>query len=344
MNTLFRAPGAQPVTRAIVGLAIAGFAASAAAQQEPPASLIAAAKAEGALMMYSSDDEARQKAMLAGFEKKYGIKGSFIRFPTGPLMQRFSVEADANNVQADIVSVSSPIPFESRPERFAAISTQDVPSLARWPREYIKPNFVLHTLDVVALVYNTDQVKPADVPKTWADLADPKWKGRFLLTDPQVADNYLGWLDAVERKLGTDYLRKVATQNYKVTQSGASGVQMVAAGAYAFNAPTFTAFSAALIAKKAPIAIQYLNEPAVISARSFGIAARAPHPNAARLYANFLFSEEGMRLYCSVAPTSLAGDPEGTRGCMPVRNGELMRFDVSEQRKQSLARAIGVAN
>jgi len=313
------------------------------AQQEPPASVIAAAKAEGTLMMYSSDDEQRQKTMLAGFEKKYGIKGAFIRFPTGPLMQRFNVEADANNVQADIVSVSSPIPFESKPERFAALTPEVVPTLARWPKEYIKPNFILHTLDVVALVYNTEQIKPEDVPKTWSDLADPKWKGRFLLTDPQVADNYLGWLDAVERRLGMDYLRKVGAQNYKVTQSGASGVQMVAAGAVAFNAPTFTAFSSGLIAKKAPIVVTYPKDPSVISARSFGIPSKAPHPNAARLYANYLFSEEGMKLYCSVAPTSLAGDPDGKMGCVPVREGVQMRFDVSEQRKQELARAIGVA-
>src|SRR5690606_15000941 len=114
---------------------------------------------------------------------------------------------------------------------------------------------------------------------------------KFLLTDPQVADNYMGWLDTVEKANGVEYLRKLAQQDYKITQSGASGAQMVAAGAHIFNAPTFTAFSIPLIAKKAPIAIQYLTEPTVVSPRSIAMVANSPHPNAARLYLNWLLSE-----------------------------------------------------
>jgi iron(III) transport system substrate-binding protein len=312
--------------------------------RELSAELVKAAQAEGQIMLYSSEDESTQRATLAAFEKKYGIKGTFIRFPTGPLMQRFNTEHDAGKVQADVVSVSSPVPFETRSERFLQLTPQALPNLAQWPKDQVKTTFLNHTMDIVALVYNTELVKPEEVPKTWSDLGNPKWKGKFLLTDPQVADNYMGWLDAVERSQGSDLLRKIATQNYKVTQSGASGVQMVAAGAYMFNAPTFTAFSRALIEKKAPIAIQYLTNPTVISARSIGIAAKAPHPNAARLLVNWLLSEEGVRTYCGYLKTSVFGDPTGSRGCLAFREGELMRFDVPEDRRRAMAKAIGVAN
>jgi iron(III) transport system substrate-binding protein len=322
-------------------------AVTASAQELGPAApeaLVKAAQAEGQVMLYSSEDESTQRATLAAFEKKYGIKGSFIRFPTGPLMQRFNTEHDGGKVQADVVSVSSPIPFESLADRFVQLTPQAVPNVAHWPKAAVKPTYLNHTMDIVALVYNTEQLKPDEVPKTWSDLANPKWKGKFLLTDPQVADNYMGWLDAVERSQGIELLRKIATQNYKVTQSGASGVQMVAAGAYLFNAPTFTAFSRSLIEKKAPIAIQYLREPTVISARSLGIAAKAPHPNAARLLVHWLLSEEGVRTYCGYIKTSVFGDPQGQRGCLPYRDGELMRFDVPEERRRAMAKAIGVAN
>ncbi|HYF19335.1 MAG TPA: extracellular solute-binding protein [Ramlibacter sp.] len=335
-------------TRLLLAALPALFAATAAAQQlgsrELSPELVKAAQAEGQVMLYSSEDESTQRATLAAFEKKYGIKGSFIRFPTGPLMQRFNTEHDGGKVQADVVSVSSPIPFETRADRFLPLTPQAIPNLAQWPREQVKGTYLNHTMDIVALVYNTELLKPEEVPKTWADLANPKWKGKFLLTDPQVADNYMGWLDAVERSQGTDLLRKIATQNYKVTQSGASGVQMVAAGAYLFNAPTFTAFSRTLIEKKAPIAIQYLQQPTVISARSLGIAAKAPHPNAARLLVNWMLSEEGVRSYCSSIKTSVFGDPGGTRGCVPFREGEVMKFDVPEERRRAMAKAIGVAN
>ncbi|NML43580.1 extracellular solute-binding protein [Ramlibacter sp. G-1-2-2] len=325
-------------------LACAGTAGAQALGTQEPADLVKAAQAEGSIMLYSSEDESTQKATLAAFEKKYGIKGSFIRFPTGPLMQRFNTEHDAGKVQADVVSVSSTVPFDKQADRFLALTPQVIPNLGGWPKAQVKANFLNHTMDIVALVYNTELLKPDEVPKTWADLANPKWKGKFLLTDPQVADNYMGWLDAVERSQGTELLKKIATQNYKVTQSGASGVQQVAAGAYLFNAPTFTAFSRPLIAKHAPIAIQYLANPSVISARSIGIAAKAPHPNAARLLVNWLVSEEGVRTYCTYIKTSVFGDPKGAQGCVPFRDGELMRFDVPEERRRAMAKALGVAN
>jgi iron(III) transport system substrate-binding protein len=334
--------------RAMAAAGLTLIAATASAQalgnQELPPEVVKAAQAEGRIMIYSSEDESQQRFTMAAFEKKYGIKGSFIRFPTGPLMQRFNTEHDGGRPQADVVSVSSPIPFQMHADRFANLNPRQIPNLAQWPQAAVKANYLNHTMDIVALVYNTDQLKAADVPKTWADLADPKWKGKFLLTDPQVADNYMGWLDAVERTHGMDLLRKIATQDYKVTPSGASGVQQIAAGAYLFNAPTFTAFSKQLIEKKAPIAIQYLSNPTVISPRSMAISARGPNPNAARLFVNWMLSDEGVRTYCGYAKTSVFGDPSGSRGCVAFREGENMRFDVPEERRRAMARALGVAN
>jgi len=75
--------------------------------------------------------------------------------------------------------------------------------------------------------------------KTSSEVADPKWKGKILLTDPRVADNYMGWLDGMERRFRMDFPKKIAAQDSKLTQSGASDVQMVAAGAYPINFPSF---------------------------------------------------------------------------------------------------------
>ncbi|CAN5486091.1 hypothetical protein BH09PSE5_BH09PSE5_37550 [soil metagenome] len=343
------APSRMHRIAALAALAMATAAAWSPAKAQatsaaPPEALVKAAQAEGRVMMYSSEDESQQRLLLEAFEKRYGIKGSFIRFPTGPLLQRFNTEDDARSTQADIVSVSSPIPFEAGTPRFAPLDAQAVPNLARWPKASVKPNYFVHTVDIVALVYNTNQLKPDQVPKTWTDLTDPKWKGKFLLTDPQVADNYMGWLDAVERTKGVDLLRKLSKQEFKLTQSGASGVQMIAAGAYQFNAPTFAAFSTQLIAKKAPIAITYLNDPAVVSERLFGIALRAPHPNAARLLANWIMSDEGVKLYCTVRKVTVPGDVDGSKGCEPPRPGVAMRFDMTPERRLTLARELGVAN
>ncbi|MCD6075902.1 MAG: hypothetical protein K0Q70_2785 [Rhodospirillales bacterium] len=310
---------------------------------EQPDALIKAAQKEGKLMVYTSADESQTKPLFAAFEKKYGIKGDFVRFPTGPLMQRFASEADGKNVQADLLSVSSPIPYEDKPEWFADLTPQAVPNLAKWPASWVAKNHFTWTTEIVSLAYNTDLVPKGTQPTKWTDLTDPKWKGKFLLTDPQVADNYLGWLDAVEKVNGMDFLKKISIQDYKVTQSGASGAQMVAAGAHLFNAPTFPSFSNVLIAKQAPIAVQYMSGPSVLSPRDYGIVKAAPQPNAARLFLNWLMSDEGTKATCAIAAYSVTSDPEGKLGCIPVRDGMAMDFKVPEARKQALAKAIGVA-
>ena len=340
----------RQVHRRVLHAALARAAAVAApawaqstADVEQPAALIKAAQAEGQLMLYSSSDENQSRTLLAAFEKRYGIKGSFIRFPTGPLMQRFSTEYDAKNIRADIVSVSSPIPYDQTPDRYITLDRTVLPNLAKWPDFKVAGKYTAWTTDLVALIYNTEQLKPGEVPKTWSDLADPKWKGKFLLTNPTVADNYLGWLDAIERALGVEFLRKLAKQETNLTQSGASGAQMVAAGSVLFNAPTFASFAAKLLEKKAPVAVHYPQGPAIVSPRNIAIVAGAPHPNAAKLYLNWLLSEEGMKLTCSISPTTLAMAPDSSRGCLAVPEGVAMRFDIPEERKRMLAKELGVA-
>lgn len=218
-----------------------------------------------------------------------------------------------------------------------------LPNLARWPAAEVRGNHLIWTTEIVALAWNTEMLKPAEVPTRWADLADPRWKGRFLLTDPQVADNYLGWLDAVERANGVELLRRIAKQNYKITQSGASGAQMIAAGAHAFNAPTFTAFSTQLIAKKAPLKIQYMTGPTVVSPRSIAIVADAPHPNAARLYLQLAAVRRGHAADLPDQPDVGRRRSGGPRRLRAGPDGVAMRFDVPEERRRMLARELGVA-
>src|SRR5690606_30344101 len=206
---------------------------------------------------------------------------------------------EGKDVQADLVSVSSPLPYEQQPEWFADLKESEIPNLAKWPAKWVYGKSLTWTTSIVAIAFNTDEIKEGEQPTKWTDLADPKWKGKILLTNPTVADNYLGWLDAMERFNGIDYLKSLSGQNYTLTTSGASGAQMVAAGAHLVNAPTFASFSETLINEKgAPLKVQFMTGPTVISPRDIGIVAEAPHPNAARLFLHWLLSDEGIKLIC----------------------------------------------
>ena len=312
------------------------------ANLEPPQAQIEAAKTEGQISVYTSMNDTLTRAFLNAFEKRYGIKGSFFRAPTTPLLQRFAVEHDGNGVAADIFSVASPLPFAQHPDWFAPLDAATAPNLKNWPERGVHTVSVTWTNEILALAYNTDEVKAVDVPRTWADALNPKWKDRIVLSDPRAADNYMGWLDAIERAHGTDFLKTLSALNFKLTPSGASGVQLVAAGAVAMNFPTINSFTVPLIEKKAPIAVVFPEGPQLASARDVAVVVKAPHPQAARLFFNWILSLEATRLYCSLSSVAIVGDPEGKAGCLPSHHAQGVNFDVNEQRARALTRDLGL--
>ena len=320
---------------------MAGFAQS-LKNAEPPEALVKAAKTEGTVSIYSSMNEPAVKALLDAFAKRYGFGGTGFRAPTAPLVQRFALEFEGRNVAADVFSVASTAPYNAHPEWFATLDAQTLPNLSAWPQKGIHGNRFTWDNQILSLAYNTDEVKGADIPRKWTDVLAPKWKGRIVLSDPRAADNYMGWLDAIERAHGGDYLKKLAALDFKLTPSGASGVQLVAAGAMAMNFPTISTFVAPLVEKKAPIAVIYPEGPSLASGREVGIVINAPHPNAARLFVNWTLSDEGVRAYCGFAEIPVVGDPQGKLGCVPSHNVEQVDFEVKEDRAHTLTRALGL--
>jgi iron(III) transport system substrate-binding protein len=325
------------------GAAAAQGAASPSDIAAPPA-LVKAAQKEGGITLYSSSDVAQSKALLAAFKKKYGIPGTFLRLPTTPLLQRFATELDGHADQADVLSVSSPIPYRDHPEWFAPLDAKAVPNLAGWPSKWVSGNTMVWSTDLISVAYNTSQVPKGQVPKTWQDLLNPKWKGKVVLDDPRSADNYMAWLNTLERIAGADFIRKIPGIDFKLTSSGANGAQMVAAGAYAMNWPTFQAFSNTLIKKGAPIAVIGLTDPTLVSARQIGIVSKAPHPNAARLFLSWVLSREGVRATCAASPETVVADPDGKLGCIPASNPQPIEFVNSDARRHQLLSELGLSD
>jgi iron(III) transport system substrate-binding protein len=316
-----------------------------ASAQEPPAALVKAAQAEGEMMFYGAIEEGQIKLLASAFEKKYGIKSSHLRLVSGQLVQRFVTENDGNGNQADVFLDSSPVAFRMHSNLFMPITAEKAPNVGTWPAKWrIGDRGITIQTSPMVVQYNTDLVKPNDVPKTWKQLADPKWKGKVLLTDSRTSETYLGWLNAMEKNLGPDYVKQIAALNFTLTPSGASGAQMVAAGAQALNFPAYASFSIALKEKKAPIESQIVGEPQVVSQSSVGVAAKARHPNAAWLFLNFLLSEEGIKLACANYPVSTPGDFAGKLGCIPLNDPQLVEYGISEERKQALLQLLGLTN
>jgi iron(III) transport system substrate-binding protein len=146
---------------------------------------------------------------------------------------------------------------------------------------------------MAVMAYNTKLVRPEEAPKGYADLLDPKWKGKIVKAHPAYSGNTLTATFELSRLLGWDYFKKLGQQQVMQVQSATEPPKKLALGErpVMFDGAEYVALLAK--ARGAPLAIVYPREGTPLVVGSAGVMKDAPHPNAARLFISFLFSRDG---------------------------------------------------
>ena len=292
--------------------------------------LTAAAKAEGRVMIYHTSDVATMSPVLRGFEKKYGIKVDNY-FATGaPLTTRFSSEGAVGKMMADVFYASDTTAFVEFPNLFQQITPDNFPIYGRLPDvARLKSGLAIsHAQLSFAFMYNTNRVKPPDVPRIWSDLVDPKWKGRTLLVDPRSSATFRAVFHMIRQHI-PDILQRIAANEPRLVESPTPAAQQLAAGTGTISYLNYPSHAVPLMEKRAPIKWATVEGPEITRSAWVG-ATKGPHPNAALLFLNYLLSDESLTLYCSRADGAKSVmDPTGKRtGCNPLATSVLFLPDA----------------
>lgn len=267
--------------------------------------LIKAAKAEGELTFYCAQVEIVARRVAEAFTAKYGIKAQYIRLASAQLQQRYNAEAESGNFAADVIFNAG------NAEGFAAdgikkgwvesISTAGLPALAPgsgFPTPLLRGATAVIQVAPEYIVYNTDKVKGADIPKNWPDLLSPKFRGQIIVADPRASDATLSQWIQVLNKYGEPYLRAFNLQIGRRHGGGVPAIQSLAAGEGMLMIPITRPSIEALQAKGAPVAgfipevVTGVEIQVMLTAR-----AKSRHPNAGRLMANYVLSPEGNAVF-----------------------------------------------
>jgi iron(III) transport system substrate-binding protein len=266
-----------------------------AATAAPPAhpwldpTLLAAAKAEGSLIVYSSTNEQEGLPLFKIFEDATGIKVEYIRNADSPLMARLAIEYRANQKAWDILHTTTvnKVP----PQMLAQFDVPETKNIApeahdpgqRWYGVYANYN---------SPAYNTQKVKASELPKSYEELAQHKdWAGRVAIDN---SDNE--WLKAIfefygEAK-GTQVIKDiVANVQPVVTDGHLAMARSVGSGEYMLALNQYVMLSENVKIAGSPVEVFAL-DPVALFFGQVGISALAPHPNAAKLAANFMLSQE----------------------------------------------------
>jgi iron(III) transport system substrate-binding protein len=235
------------------------------------------------------------EALAAGFNKKYpNIRVEAINAGTGELLTR--IRAEKNAPRGDVTQLTMEA-FDSSPELFMSYKSKEHD---RFPPEAIGPNNLYYGFQVAfqILMVNTDLMKPSDAPRSWKDLADPKYKGKILMAHPANSGSAYSQLAQIVQLHGWDVMEKVVANVTVVPRSGLTYAQ-VARGETPLGIVEETkVFNEA--AKGFPVKPIYPTEGTGMRIEGVAIIKGAPNLDNAKLFADFMNSKEGHEINVKV--------------------------------------------
>lgn len=266
------------------------------------ATIIAKAKKEGKLVFYTGVERRAAEAITAAFHKKYPfISTEVLRASSSKLATRLDAEIAANRVGGDVFEFSL-LYLTTSLEKRHEILKYDSREYAHYPKQYSSPGYWAATgLSNIIIIYNTNVVDKANVPHSWWDLSKTYWNGKLAIDNLEVSGTGYNWLVAIvnDPSLGWKYVEALG-KNHPTLERGHAGIaQKVAAGEYgaAIEMSDFHLHNLRLASASVPVNGVWPREGVPQEPWTAGILKRAPHPNAAKLFMDFLLSKEGQTIY-----------------------------------------------
>ena len=207
-----------------------------------------------------------------------------------------------------------------------------------WPADQKDPDgcYATERFSLSPIVYNTKMVKAEEAPKSFADLLDPKWTGKIVKAHPGYSGTIMTVTFEMARDLGWDYFQKLGKQHVLQVQSAAEPPKKVAQGERPIEADGGEYFVLQMRSQGAPLEIIYPTEGTPSIPGGAGVVIDAPHPNAARLFALYVFSQQGQQLLSDMAwLRSFHPGVKPHDGVKPLAEIKVMKADPAEQDKQT---------
>jgi iron(III) transport system substrate-binding protein len=310
----------------------------------PPAepvtpALIAAAKKEGKVVHYTSVDLPLAERVAKAFEAKYpGIAVRVERTGAERVFTRIAQEQSSHIYACDVVQSSDAAHFVvwKREGILAPYVPEDVAK--HFPSQHKDPDglFASYRVYLCCMGYNTDQVKAADAPQSFADILDPKWKGKIVKAHPGYSGTILTATYQTARDIGWGYFEKLAKQNVLQVQSASDPPKKLALGERAIMADGIEYGIFQAKEKGQPVEALYPKEGTPLIIGPNGVLQSAPNPNAARLLQSFMMSAECQQFNVEFGGLRSAHElVKDKAGRKPMKDIKVMKDDAAAVETQS---------
>ena len=303
---MLQSPSRRDVIKSAVALPLVCASTVRAAAPPPEGitpALLAAATKEGELSWYTSADLQLAEKVGKSFEQKFsGIRVRVERAGGERIFARVAQEYASGLRIADAVSTGDAAQFLAwkRGGLLAPYVPEDVAKYISAEHRDRDGFYATVRSSLCVIAYNTNLVKREDAPRGFVDLLDPKWKGKIVKAHPGYSGTVMTSTYQMVRELGWQYLEKLAQQQLLQIQSATDTPKKIVLGERPVMADGNESNVFLLKEEGKPIEVVYAIEgtPSIVQPSAVFVA--APHPNAARLFQNYLFSVEGQELFVNL--------------------------------------------
>jgi iron(III) transport system substrate-binding protein len=255
---------------------------------------LADARREGKVVWYTGAALSTAERVGKLFEQAYpGIKVEVHRSGSERILQRLMQEASAGIKNADVFN-SSDVGHYVLLKKKGMLAKYTPAGAERFPEGFRDPDGIAFgwRAFLIVISYNSKLLPKSEAPKNWKDLLDSKWKGKLVTAHPGYSGSIASYMLALVNLYGWDYFKQLAQNKPHLSQSVHDPAQIVAAGERIVGANGAEYFLYSQRKKGNPIDIVYPEDGAPLVLSPSAITSSSPHPTAARLFTDFIFTKD----------------------------------------------------
>lgn len=260
--------------------------------------LISQAQREGQVNFYANMTAI--EPILEAFAEEYGVDALYTRMSTSSFAPTVLTEHQTGRMQGSVLQV--PVPLLEILKEAGVLASYRSPAADAYPEWSRDSDGMIQVfgIEYVALIYNTNLVAPEDVPTSYMDLADPKWKGKIVMADPSVHATTIQWLVGLKEhnvfgseEAWWEFIEGLAANEPMFVASFGPTPGPISSGevAIGISMPKYIVTLA-----PAPLDWARVREPLFGTPRGIALTARAPHPSAARLFIDYWLGREAQEI------------------------------------------------
>src|SRR5258707_11591493 len=293
-----------------------------------PEATLDGAKKEGRLVIYTAMQPEDSTKLIELYRNRFPrVDEIFLRAGSAPLLNRILTERRAGRFLFDVVlgKASDLLLLQKR----GLLGTMSSSELAAYPDKFRdkQSRWVDIYNNYYTIAYNSQRVRPSEVPAAWDGLLDPRWRDGKIALDPRSYDWYFGMLTAWGGQRGGNFMRKLSQEKPAFRDGNVLIANLLAAGEFPFGI-TYAHLIERLRTRGAPVDWVSL-KPMVAAPISIALAARPMNPNAANLFVDLVLSKEGSEIFKSMGRVPTRSDVMPSAKRLDAKDLDLFPLHVS---------------